>query len=131
MCPTAAAPPTSTPADQQAAEPRLGSGERLDELERRKTAEATPGSDKKSGDGEGGKSGLDAEGEGGGGGAGTLVLHVRSGDIFDKNVLAYYGQVHCMQPFSWLHGATLLEVCFLGIVCERLPHRKGKGERLQ
>ncbi len=30
---------------------------------------------------------------GGEGGQGTLVLHVRSGDIFDDAVLSYYGQV--------------------------------------
>ncbi|CAM9408479.1 unnamed protein product, partial [Hapterophycus canaliculatus] len=42
-----------------------------------------------------------------GGGEGTLVLHVRSGDIFDNEILAYYGQpplqvyVRAIEDANW------------------------------
>lgn len=88
MCHAAAA--TSASADQQEGEPKLGFGERGDELKRRKMADGTPGDEESSG--QGGKGGRGQEAQGGGG-DGTLVLHVRSGDIFDNKVLPYYGQV--------------------------------------
>lgn len=53
-------------------------------------AGATPDNEKKRGKVEAVRSGRELEG---GGGEGTLVLHVRSGDIFDDKVLPDYGQV--------------------------------------
>lgn len=107
VCGTAAAPPTSPPVDQDE-EMRLDPGERRDELERRKIAEAksTPVNEEESGQAQGQREGSGPEAEGGGG-EGTLVLHVRSGDIFDNDVLAYYGQpplqfyLQVMQHADW------------------------------
>lgn len=89
MCPTAAAAPTRPPADQRE-EKKMGSGWGRHLLNSSKLAEATPSNEE-------------------GGGQGTLVLHVRSGDVFSEAPLSSYGQVQC-EVFREFRGAIFL--CF-------------------
>ena len=69
---------------------QLSFGGKRDGVEGRNLAETIPDNEEKRRRVEGARGDLEIEG---GGGDGTLVLHVRSGDIFDNEVLAYYGQV--------------------------------------
>lgn len=86
MCPTAAASPTRPPANQRE-EKNIGSGGGRDLLNSSKSAEATPSNEE-----EGGQVEV-AWGRREGGGEGTLVLHVRSGDVFGETPPSSYGQV--------------------------------------
>eukprot|EP00752_Nemacystus_decipiens_P014352 g12769.t1 len=76
---------------------------RRHKLDRQILSEGTPDNEEKGGQVEPARSGREVEG----GGDGTLVLHVRSGDIFDDKVLAYYGQpplqfyMQVMQDAKW------------------------------
>lgn len=90
MC-HAATGPSALPGQEQE-EPQISFGGPREELERRTMAEAIPRDHREKGHGRGEKSVQELEA---GDGEGTLVLHVRSGDIFDNKVLAYYGQVIC------------------------------------
>ena len=94
VCHAGAAPSASAEREEEQEETQLSVGGRREDLERRSLDAATPGNEEKGGrqvEVEAARSGRELEG---GGGEGTLVLHVRSGDIFDDKVLAYYGQVY-------------------------------------
>lgn len=96
VCHAAAAPSASAKEEEERTSDLSFRG-RHDELERRNLVDATPGNEESTGQGEAARSGRELEGRGG---EGTLVLHVRSGDIFDDKVLAYYGQVRtCCEVF--------------------------------
>ncbi|CAM9966980.1 unnamed protein product [Pylaiella littoralis] len=85
LCPTAAASPTRPPVNQRE-EKKIDSGGGRHLLNVSKLAEATPSNEE-----EGGQVEV-AWGRRGGRGEGTLVLHVRSGDVFGETPLSSYGQ---------------------------------------
>lgn len=108
-----AATPPSTAVDKQE-EPQFGLAGTHDKLSRREMVEASPANEGKRG--QGARSEREAEG---GGGAGTLVLHVRSGDIFDDKVISYYGQVRYTATVLASFSAILIALSCLGIALVR------------
>eukprot|EP00903_Cladosiphon_okamuranus_P013122 g12238.t2 len=106
VCPTAAASPTR-PSAHQREEKKQNSGGKHDFLTRSELAEATPSNEEEGRqvELEWGRSEGGGGGGGGGRGAGTLVLHVRSGDVFIDAPLSSYGQPPLQFYLQAIHHA--------------------------